>query len=374
MADEGLYDRIHDLTDLELAALLSLINREHCLISTPDHAVDGLVAELQLIATRTFGLSSVVVNCDAHTSLESFASAILEPSPRNATPGETPLSSDRRESYSYFSSNPRRNRQSLSSPAASAGSLRIANVIVARNLDRAPVAVQIQALELLRSRRIFTRTSVQAAPKQFLFIPVLSAESGGEARLTEHLNDFLFVAHWHDPELGFVNVEEERGEDEDGSDVGADDDTASTGSVVKRASPEESGSVVALFSESDIDHLARLSEAVEIDVDVIRYQLNIVSFLRMHRAVADGISPAATKHFDRLIRCLAPLHKLDYATPALVALAARKIYLHRIRITAPAKERSMQWGSRLEAVEVALADVGPEEVIEDVLELVTAPV
>lgn len=49
MADEGLYDRIHELTDLELAALLSLINREHCLISTPDHAVDGLVAELQLV-------------------------------------------------------------------------------------------------------------------------------------------------------------------------------------------------------------------------------------------------------------------------------------------------------------------------------------
>lgn len=33
----------------------------------------------------------------------------------------------------------------------------------------------------------------------------------------------------------------------------------------------------------------------------------------------------------------------------------------------------MQWGSKLEAVEAVLADVGPEEVIEDVLDLVTAP-
>lgn len=49
MADESLYDRIHDLTDLELAALLSLINREHCLISTPQHAIHDLVAELQLV-------------------------------------------------------------------------------------------------------------------------------------------------------------------------------------------------------------------------------------------------------------------------------------------------------------------------------------
>lgn len=101
--------------------------------------------------------------------------------------------------------------------------------------------------------------------------------------------------------------------------------------------------------------------------------MNIVSFLRMHRAVAKGITPAATKHFDKLMRCLAPLHKLDYVTPALVGLAARKVYLHRIRITAPEKERSMQWGSKLEAVEAMLEDVGPEEVIEDVLEMVTAP-
>jgi hypothetical protein len=102
--------------------------------------------------------------------------------------------------------------------------------------------------------------------------------------------------------------------------------------------------------------------------------MNIISFLRMHRAVADGISPAATKHFERLTRCLAPLHKLDYVTPALVGLAARKVYLHRISITPPNKERSMQWGSKLEAVEAVLADVGPEEVIDDVLELVTAPI
>lgn len=33
----------------------------------------------------------------------------------------------------------------------------------------------------------------------------------------------------------------------------------------------------------------------------------------------------------------------------------------------------MQWGSKLEAVEAVLEGVGPEEVIEDVLAMVTAP-
>lgn len=73
------------------------------------------------------------------------------------------------------------------------------------------------------------------------------------------------------------------------------------------------------------------------------------------------------------MRCLAPLHRLEYVTPALVGLAARKVYLHRIRIAPPDKERSMQWGSKIEAVEALLEDVGPEDVLEDVLGMVTAP-
>jgi hypothetical protein len=102
--------------------------------------------------------------------------------------------------------------------------------------------------------------------------------------------------------------------------------------------------------------------------------MNIVSFLRMHRAVDKGITPAATRHFEQLMRNLAPLHNIDYVTPALVALAARKVYLHRIHITEPENERSMQWGSDIEAVRSMLQGVGPEEVIDEVLTMVTAPV
>lgn len=108
----------------------------------------------------------------------------------------------------------------------------MANVIIAKNLDLAPKAVQIQALELLRTRRIFTRTSVQAAPKQFLLVAALAARSGGEARVTPHLNDFLYLAHWHDPEDGFANLEERY----ELSISGGDAETASTESVVVRKS------------------------------------------------------------------------------------------------------------------------------------------
>lgn len=66
-------------------------------------------------------------------------------------------------------------------------------------------------------------------------------------------------------------------------------------------------------------------------------------------------------------RCLAPLHGLNYATPSLIALAARKIYVHRIHIVNPENERSMQWGSDITAVAALLEGIGPEDVIEDVL-------
>jgi hypothetical protein len=72
-------------------------------------------------------------------------------------------------------------------------------------------------------------------------------------------------------------------------------------------------------------------------------------------------------------RYLAPLHGLDYVTPSIVALAAKKIYPHRIQIAPPEKERSMQYGSDLNAVQELLDGITPERVIEAVLNSVECP-
>ena len=113
--------------------------------------------------------------------------------------------------------------------------------------------------------------------------------------------------------------------------------------------------------------MSQLSDHATVTVELKQYQQNIISFLRLHRAVAGGISAQATQHFDKLTRCLAPLHNLSYATPSLIALAARKAYPHRVHIARPEKERSMQWGSDVDAVASLLEGIGAEDVIEDVL-------
>ncbi|KAI2471940.1 hypothetical protein F4781DRAFT_385566 [Annulohypoxylon bovei var. microspora] len=463
MADEDLLRRIHGLEDLDLASLLCLISREHCIISTEPSELDDLVEELRLVASQTFHLPSSVVDCTPYTTLDDLAASIqLHPpappppptpqrlhTPTPRTPSASPLRSRRGTESSYFrgspshgntntytttttatatavASTPSRNRShshSHSHHYPPPPPPQIANVILAKNLDRAPKDVQIQCLELLRTRRILTRTSVQTAPKQFLFVAVL--ESGGAARLVSHLNDLFYVSHWHDPEDGFAHLEEEeqdqyrnrdRGDGDDGDRRGGETASlASTSSVVIRRSiaeppstprvsrarstrtnpnpipiptkpADQASSYSASISSSrlsfpsitdaDITSLALLARNVSLDIEVLRYQMNIVSFLRMHRAVAPaggGVTPQATKHFEQLAKSLAALHGLDYVTPSLVALAVKKAYAHRIRVTTPEKERSLQWGSEIGAVEALLEGVDAEYVIEDVLGMVEAP-
>ncbi|KAF2972604.1 hypothetical protein GQX73_g1036 [Xylaria multiplex] len=460
MADEDLAHKVRELGDIDLAALLCLIGREHCIVSTEPAYLDDLTAELELVASRTFGLSSAVVDCTPSTTLDDLVAAIQIQLPRPAPLPRAPLPLHARGSDSYFgthggsgisphvSSHIHQHQHvslrppSSRSPSAAAASpskqpslpppppptqYQIANVILARNLDAAPKAVQIQCLELMRTRRIFTRTAVQACPKQFLLVAVLGSESAGQARLTKHLNDHFYISHWQDPEDGFAHVDEEGEGDEDSivdaavydPDSIRDEDTASqasSASVVRRtrnskgastpipaptptlpthpssgqhisrtdwavqnqsSPPADTNSTTSrapFFTETDISTLSTLSLQTHVDIEVQRYQMNIIAFLRLHRAVAPGsVPPVATTHFRALVRALAALHGLDFATPELVQLAARKIYAHRVAVVPAEHERSMQWGSDLAAVKALLEDVQPEDVVEDVLGMVDVP-
>lgn len=54
MADETLIEKVHELSDLELAALICLVAQEHCIIDTEPDAIDDLVQELQLVGIALF--------------------------------------------------------------------------------------------------------------------------------------------------------------------------------------------------------------------------------------------------------------------------------------------------------------------------------
>lgn len=49
-AEEENLDKVQDLSDLELAALLCLIADQHCIIATDDELVDDLEQELRIVS------------------------------------------------------------------------------------------------------------------------------------------------------------------------------------------------------------------------------------------------------------------------------------------------------------------------------------
>lgn len=164
-----------------------------------------------------FGLSHAVVDCSPQTTLDDFANSLFIDSGVSAQ-SESPI---RLRQDSYFLQRPEFRSVSRSPvPELTNDNKKIANIIIAKNLDEAPKQVQIQALELIRTKRIFTHTCVQSAPKRFLFLALVA---GGEGpRLTQHLNDHMFMSHFHDPEDGFPNLEE------------LDNDNDSISSVVRK--------------------------------------------------------------------------------------------------------------------------------------------
>ncbi|EEP80189.1 predicted protein [Uncinocarpus reesii 1704] len=169
-----LFDKLEDLSDLEVAILLCLVAQEHGIIDTDSQTIDDLSRELSLIAGGTFGLSNVVLDCSPHISLEEFSNAILTPDQNGGRRSRFSQSSTDADSYpepiSYGDITSRENAKSRLRQTH-LDDRKVVNIIIAKNFDQTPEEVQIQALE----------------------------------------NDHIFLSHFHDRADGFTNLEDESG-------------------------------------------------------------------------------------------------------------------------------------------------------------------
>jgi MoxR-like ATPase len=86
-----------------------------------------------------------------------------------------------------------------------------------------------------------------------------------------------------------------------------------------------------------------------------------------------GVSAQATRHLHVLVHALAAMHGLEYVTPSLVTLAARKIYPHRLRISSPSRDRALLYGGELKATREWYTDLTVDDILEEVLSSVEAP-
>ncbi|THW66083.1 hypothetical protein D6D20_01601 [Aureobasidium pullulans] len=358
--------KVQALGDLELAVLLCLVAQQHCIISTQNLLLDNLAQELKLIAANIFGLTCALVNCSAATTLDDFKQSVLvdvqdplDGHAASSTHLSLPSFKHTGSRQTFF-----RNQSGTSNEL---DERKIADIIIAKDLNMANSNVQTQALELIRTKRLFSHTAMHGTSKNFLFVALQASES--KSRLGFHLNDMFAISHYHSEEDGFPNLEEQHFQEPPPS-----DDAVSISSVVKHPIPDQDAlRSFPVISPDEVQTLRAAVKDVRVSAEVASYLHNIVIFMRLNRFVAGGISAYATRHFRAIVYALAPLHDLTYAPPSLVALAARKVYAHRLVLATSNTERSMQWGSDYRAVEQVLQGVTVEDAIESVLSSVEAP-
>ena len=338
--DQSIHSKVQELGDLELATLVCLVAREHCMFSTDHENKIDLQDELRLICTTTFGLQPAMVQCSPDMTVDEFNKGILvEYSDTDDSDLAVRESYDRPTLSIDFSSS--QDRRSSRFGGNKLDERRIADVIIATDLDLASESVQVQALELIRTKRIFTRTAMHTTSKDFM---VLAVSSKPGARLSSHLNDLFCMSHTHNEEDGFQLLND---------------------LVSKDVAP--------LFSSSDIKGLRTLAAETHHTPEIAAYLHNIVVFMRSSRYIKGGVTATATRQLREIAKTLAPLHGLNYVPPSLVALAVHKIYPHRLKLATVETERSLQWGSDPEAVRQLLEGMTVEDAIEDVLASVETP-
>lgn len=370
---------IHQLTpqlsDLELLFLICLIADNHCIVRAAQEDFNDVQRDIESISHSLFGFSCAVIDCHAGTTLEDISNAVLED-----TGHETGSTRERASLVPFLSSRTRSRSSRSPGPTNTLDERRTCNVILARDLDCTERNVQVQALELMRSRRIYSRLAVHSTPKHFLFIALLSDDMSGPPFLTPHLNDRFFVSQEY-------NASED--DQAPGERTPSSTSVSSINSIIRRPSPYKRPSLTPVpnyrnpdppISEADLAHLVQLVTQVHPSALMSRHIHDIPTHLRLHRHVAGGVSAIATRHITLLSRILAVLqmpaqsdqpedeaHKrTPVITPTLVKLAATKVYAHRVEVVQKVEdERSMQWGSEWDAVAESLRGASVEKCIEE---------
>lgn len=369
---QNLLDNIQEFTDLELAVFLCLVAHGHCLMSIEESLVNDLASELALIVSDRFGLSYAVLDPEDFPTAEHFGEASLEEEGASFS-----VNDDKNDSTAEPGSLRTRltDLDIRAAPRPSHGESQldnrmIKNVIIAKHFNLADEHVQVQAIEIINNKRFISRTTVHTTPKTFLFIPIVSTSSE-HIRLIPHLNDRIFISHHHDPEDGFINLEEM--EDSSESSSGPSHDNHN----LQQQNPQHISWTpqkrTRHITRDSIDKIRTMGESTAMTPEIRRYLQDIVTFLRIERGVDGAITPRATTHFVALAKYLAPLHGINFVTPSLIALAARKVYTHRINIATAMRERSMQYGSDPVGVAQLIEGLTPQEVIETVLNTVQCP-
>ena len=152
---DRLVEKVQTLSDLELAVLICLIAEQHCIIQTEHELLENVEEELKLVRAK-FTQRSPIADPIRLQQLSSASHG--QCSSATSRPLLTTLAAEflYRTVFQFtsLSGSPKRaegRTQRKPDDLAQLDNGRIANIVIAKNLNRASSQVQIQALEVLYS-------------------------------------------------------------------------------------------------------------------------------------------------------------------------------------------------------------------------------
>lgn len=128
-----------------------------------------------------------------------------------------------------------------------------------------------------------------------------------------------------------------------------------------------------IINEQYLMAMRQRLKTLTIIADIKRYMQNIVVFLRTHRLIRRGVPTKSVKDFELLVKALCILHDYEFATPSIVAIAARKVFPLKIELCEPEDEPSLNYGSDINIISNWLKKWDQDLIIEDVLKNVEPP-
>ncbi|KAG5366546.1 hypothetical protein CJU89_0979 [Yarrowia sp. B02] len=218
--------------------------------------------------------------------------------------------------------------------------------LILRNVASLSNECQALLLEVLQTGKTTYRGVTYSKPPGFLLLSV----SKNDVYMFEYLRDEFFVYHE-------CHVDSE----------------VNIGQLIESISEERTASPP-LMTAADIKMLHDKASKVSIVAELQRYMQDIIVHIRCHRVVARAIKPKAARDFTLFVRHMCVLNDSDFATPSVIAVAARKLLPSSVHIASPEFEPSLAYGSDYKLIEEYITSWDGALVVEDVLNRVKAPV
>jgi MoxR-like ATPase len=211
------------------------------------------------------------------------------------------------------------------------------NVVLADEINRAPPKTQSALLEAMEERQVSVDGDTHELPEPFFVIATQNpVEQEGTFALPEAQIDRFMVK----TSLGYPEFEGEL-------------------MLLKRRDDRSarSPSVEPVLSTEEVLELQTVPESIRVDVDLMKYALEITRATRTDYRVSIGVSPRGSQRLFEAARSRAVLDGEEFVTPDTIKRIARPVLAHRLVLTADAQ----------------VNDIDKHEVIDDVLDETPVP-